>query len=93
MAKSNNWVTEVERKSPAYDAGIRPLVITQNGTIEYGDAIVAVGGNEVANFEELQMQLENRVVGEQVALTVQNADNERRVVYVTLSLKPEYEES
>lgn len=89
LAKLNNWVAKIEPNSPAKDAGIQPLVISTDGTVEYGDAIVAVGGNEVANFDELQTQLESRVAGEQVALTVQDAEDKRRVVYVTLSRKPE----
>ena len=89
LAKSNNWVAKVERNSPASDAGIKPLVISSDGIVEYGDAIVAVGGNEVGNFDELQTQLESRVAGEQVALTVQDVEDKRRVVYVTLSRKPE----
>ena len=89
LAKSKNWVAKVERNSPAYDAGIRSLDISLNGVVTYGDAIVAVGGNEVTNFDELQMQLEKCVAGEKVAVTVQDAEGERRVVYVTLARKPE----
>ncbi|OEU15721.1 trypsin-like serine protease [Fragilariopsis cylindrus CCMP1102] len=92
LAKSKNWVAKVERSSPAYDAGIRSLDISLNGVVTYGDAIVAVGGNEVTNFDELQMQLEKCVAGEKVAVTVQDAEGERRVVYVTLAQKPETKE-
>ena len=88
LAKSKNWVAKVERNSPAYDAGIRSLDISLNGVVTYGDAIVAVGGNEVTNFDELQMQLEKCVTGEKVTVTVQDAEGERRVVYVTLAQKP-----
>jgi len=89
LGKSKNWVCKVESNSPAYDAGIRSLDISLDGIVTYGDAIVAVGGNEVANFDELQMQLEKCVVGEQVALTVREVEDKRRVVYVTLGRKPD----
>mmetsp|Transcript_18958 Transcript_18958/g.19222 ORF Transcript_18958/g.19222 Transcript_18958/m.19222 type:complete len:482 (+) Transcript_18958:55-1500(+) len=89
LAKSKNWVCKVESNSPAYDAGIRSLDISLEGIVTYGDAIVAVGGNEVLNFDELQMQLEKCVVGEQVALTVREVEDKRRVVYVTLGRKPD----
>ncbi|VEU43586.1 unnamed protein product [Pseudo-nitzschia multistriata] len=89
LALLKNWVAKVEMDSPASDAGIRSLAISSEGIVQYGDAIVAVGGNEVTNFEELHRELESRVVGEQVALTVQDAEGKRRVVYVTLSRKPE----
>jgi S1-C subfamily serine protease len=88
LAKLATWVTKVDRNSPASDAGIRSLFINDMGRVIYGDAIVAVGGNEVSTLEELQTQLEDRVVGEQVALTVEDGTGDRRVVYVTLSQRP-----
>jgi S1-C subfamily serine protease len=88
LARSKNWVSRVERNSPAEAAGIRPLRISLDGSVDYGDAIVAVGGNEVADFEELRTELEKCVVGEQVALTVRDAEDKKRVVYVALARKP-----
>jgi len=89
LAKLQNWVVNVERNSPASDAGIRPLLIMPDaGGVVYGDAIVAVGGNEVKTLQDLQTELSTRVVGEQLALTVEDASGDRRVVYVTLSKKP-----
>jgi S1-C subfamily serine protease len=88
LARSKNWISRVERNSPAEAAGIRPLVISSDGNVEYGDAIVAIGGNEVADFEKLRTELEKCVVGEQVALTVRDAEDKKRVVYVTLARKP-----
>ena len=89
LLRHKNWVYKVESNSPAEDAGIKPTIISSDGIVEYGDAIVAVGGNEVSNFEELQAILEECVVGEQVALTVRDAQDQGRVVYVTLARKPE----
>jgi S1-C subfamily serine protease len=88
MIETKNWIFKVERNSPASEAGLRPLAITEAGIVQYGDAIVAVGGNEVRTFEELNSQFEDRVVGEKVALTVENSLKERRVVYVTLARRP-----
>lgn len=89
LARCQNWVSRVEPNSPAEAAGIQPLVISSDAKVEYGDAIVAVGGNNVTDFEELQAELEKCVVGEQVALTVQDAEDKKRVVYATLARKPE----
>lgn len=89
LARCQNWVSKVEPNSPAEAAGIQSLVISSDAKVEYGDAIVAVGGNNVTDFEELQGELEKCVVGEQVALTVQDAEVKKRVVYVTLARKPE----
>jgi S1-C subfamily serine protease len=85
---SNNWIAEVAEGSPAELAGIRPLRIQQNGTVELGDAIVAVSSNKVLSFDELQVELEDRAKGEQIALTVEDAAGEKRVVYITLGQKP-----
>jgi S1-C subfamily serine protease len=89
MARIQNWITKVERNSPASDAGLRSIrIIRETGCVEYGDAIVAVGGNEMLTLDDLQSEVSTRVVGEQVALTVENEQGERRVVYVTLSQRP-----
>lgn len=81
-----NWVESVQ--GPAEESGIQPLKISGNGTVQFGDAIVAVGGNEVSNFEDLVAQLDDRVKGEQLSLTLEDIDGERRVTYVTLSDRP-----
>ena len=81
-----NWVESVQ--GPAEESGIQPLKISGNGTVQFGDAIVAVGGNEVSNFEDLVAQLDDRVKGEQLSLTLEDIDGERRVTYVTLSERP-----
>jgi len=85
---NRNWVASVETDSPADQAGILETKVLESGSIEWGDAIVAVGGNEVATFLELQQQLGDRIKGEQVTLTLENIAGERRVVYVTLTEKP-----
>mmetsp|Transcript_43758 Transcript_43758/g.106121 ORF Transcript_43758/g.106121 Transcript_43758/m.106121 type:complete len:522 (+) Transcript_43758:2152-3717(+) len=85
----STWVSKVEPNSPASEAGIRPLrIVTNTACVVYGDAIVAIGGNEVTTLVEIQKQLQDRVVGEQLAITLQDSTGERRVVYATLSSKP-----
>lgn len=83
-----NWVVDVEPGSPAEEAGIRPIKIADKVRLELGDAIVNVGGNNVQTFDELRCELVKRVSGEQVTLTVENAEGERRVVYATLGTRP-----
>jgi S1-C subfamily serine protease len=79
----------VEPDSPAGRAGIVPIRILETGVVELGDAIVAVAGNDVSTWEELQNQLKDRVTGENVALTLENANGQRRVVYVVLEDNPQ----
>jgi len=84
-----NWVTIVEPSSPASAAGIRPIRIMDDGArIEWGDAIVNIGGNDVPSYESLQAQLVDRIKGEQVAITLEDEQGDRRVVYVTLEARP-----
>jgi len=93
---SKNWITKVEHNSPAAKAGIKPLYIqegttststtttTPAPTVVYGDAIVAVNGNTVSNNMELQKELKSRILGEQLTITLENNQGERRVVYLVL---------
>lgn len=83
-----NWVANVEANSPAEKAGIQPLQILDNGSVTYGDAIVAIGGNDVSTFVELQEELKRCVVGEKLAVTVVNSKEERRVAYIQLEARP-----
>jgi S1-C subfamily serine protease len=85
IRKPLNWVTYVQPDSPAQAAGIRPVVIVSSESqAVWGDAIVAVGGRQVTTFDELQSEFDRRVAGEQVALTLEDVNGDRRVVYVTL---------
>lgn len=79
------WVSKVERGSPAAEAGIRSMRLDrQNAKARYGDAIVAIGGNEISSYAALLKEIDSRKPSEQVAVTLENADGERRVVYATL---------
>ena len=83
-----NWVVEVSEGSPASKAGIKSLRIMDSGVVEWGDAIVAIAGNTVRTYEELVSEIGDRVIGEQVALTLETIDGERRVVCVALLWGP-----
>jgi S1-C subfamily serine protease len=85
---SCTWVSSVAENSPAAQAGIGPLKVTDSGVVEWGDSIVAIGGNTVSTLEEIESELSTRVVGENVALTLERKDGEKRVVYVVLSERP-----
>lgn len=82
------WVTEVDEGSPANKAGIRPIFIVNGTHLEWGDAIVNIGGNEINSYEALLAQLVDRVKGEQISITLENLEGEKRVVYVTLEARP-----
>jgi S1-C subfamily serine protease len=83
---SKNWIARVQRGSPAAEAEMRSLRIDgSTGRVEYGDAVVAIGGNSVPTFAELQAEIDRRKVGEQVQVTLEDQQGNRRVVYLTLT--------
>ncbi|KAG7339641.1 trypsin-like peptidase domain containing protein [Nitzschia inconspicua] len=89
LQRLQNWILMVHPDSPAAKAGLQALQFQPRfGTVQFGDAIVAVGGNTVDTFDQLANEWSSRVVGEQVAITVENARGERRVVYVVLGKQP-----
>ena len=83
-----NWVVYVEPNSPADKAGIQSIQILSNGSVRYGDAIVAIAGKSVTTFVELQEELKKCVVGENLAVTLENSEGVRRVVYIVLETRP-----
>ena len=42
----------------------------------------------MATFEELRAELLGRIKGEQLAVTLEDVEGEKRIVYVTLAEKP-----
>jgi S1-C subfamily serine protease len=89
-----NWIVTVQKDSPAEKAGMRALqVFAQDASVTYGDAIVAVSGNDVTTYAQLQTQMDRCVPGEQIPVTLENASGDRRVVYLTLVEMPTKEKS
>jgi S1-C subfamily serine protease len=83
------WIGTVDPLSPAGKAGLKRWSMLESGRIQYGDSIVAVGGNLVTNYDELWKQLKGRVPGEKLTLTIQNGETgDRRVVYLELEVFP-----
>ena len=84
-----NWIGKVERNSPAASAGMRGCFLDpQTARFKYGEAIVALNGRPVPDFAELQSCIEQSAVGENVAVTFEDENGDRRVVYLTLSERP-----
>ena len=84
-----NWIGKVARNSPAASAGMKGCFLDpQTARFKYGEAIVAINGRPIPNFEELQTCIEQSAVGENVAVTLEDENGDRRVVYLTLSERP-----
>jgi S1-C subfamily serine protease len=81
------FVMDVDDGSPALEAGVAPLKII-NGSAEIGDRIVAVNGQLIADSKDLKREIKDRVVGENITMTVMNEQGEKRVVYITMKEKP-----
>jgi 2-alkenal reductase len=84
-----NWVVFVQADSPARMAGIRPLQLSEEGRLESGECIVAIGGNNLGSYNDLRAELEKRVKGEELAVTLEDTQGERRVVYLKLGVMPQ----
>jgi len=81
------FVMDVDKDSPALDAGICPLEMN-DGNVKCGDRIIAVNGQVIKDSQDLKREVRNRIVGEKITMTVVNAKGEKRVVYITLKEKP-----
>ncbi len=82
------FITSIDKKSPLLSQeGVSTTSIT-NGNVEIGDRIVSVGGNTIEDAEAFVREMKGRVEGENLSLTIENLDGERRVVYITLGQIP-----
>lgn len=80
------FILEVEENSPASKKGLIPLKM-EGVKVRVGDRIVAVNGNTIETSLDLRKEFKNRIIGENINITVESSDRERRVVYITLSEK------
>ena len=86
---SKNWIGKVVRNSPAASAGMKGCFLDPStARFKYGEAIVAFNGRPVPTYTELQSCLEKSAVGEKLAVTLENENGDRRVVYLTLGDRP-----
>ncbi len=85
------FVTSVDEASfeiyEAIDSLIIPTNVT-NGNVILGDRLVDIGGKPIWNGNDFKNEMKERVEGERVALTVENSQGEKRVVYVKLGKIP-----
>jgi S1-C subfamily serine protease len=83
------WIGRIARSSPASSAGLRACFLDRStGGFKYGDAIVAINGRPVADFVDVQTYLEQSSVGEKLTVTLEDGKGDRRVAYLTLTVRP-----
>ena len=85
--KPGNWIDSVANGSPAFKAGLQGIQTTSDGMLTFGDSILAIGGNAVDTFDDLERELQTRVRDEEITITVNDATGERRILYVKLGSK------
>lgn len=77
-------VDEVSPGSPAASAGLSGIQYDMRGyPMDVGDVIVAVDGEDVANYDDLYNLMDLRTPGDRVQLTIQRG-GKRRTVAITL---------
>lgn len=97
LLTKKNWILRVAPNSPAAEAGMRGLKWNKSNqgddynstVVDYGDAIVAVNGQDVKTYQDLEQLVDKSVVGEQWTVTLEDAQGERRVVYLKLAERKE----
>lgn len=76
-------IQRVGPNSAAKKAGIRPLYRDDEGTLHWGDIIVAIGGEAIESENDYLLALENYRVGDKVEVLVER-ENERIALELTL---------
>ncbi len=64
----------IEPDSPAAVAGLKPTIIYPDGTVVFGDIILAVDGQKVNSFKQLQEILERHHHGDRIVLTIKRGE-------------------
>lgn len=92
------WIANVLPNSVADQAGLKGIrrmsrnsssfsstSSTLSQSSYYEDAIVAINGQTVTTYQEIYPLLSNRIIGEQITLTIYNDQTkEKRIVYITV---------
>jgi len=86
MEPSGLLIMSVASNSPAFEAGIKGLILTDNNCT-IGDRIVAVDGNTIDEQADIELYFSRRVVNEKVNMTLEAPDGRRRIVEMTMSTK------
>ncbi len=85
------FVTAIVLDSPIVknEDGVNISVTSiSNGSIHLGDRIINVGGCNIANGQEFVNEMKRRVEGEQLSLTIETVEGEKKIVYVILGRFP-----
>jgi len=85
------FITAIVPDSPIVnnedDCKVSTTSIT-SGSIRLGDRIINVGGCNIADGQGFVNEMKRRVEGEQLSLTIETVDGEKKIVYVTLGRFP-----
>jgi len=88
------FLTAIASDSPLVkendDGTVSAISITSitNGNINLGDRIINVGGSFIANGQGFVSEMKRRVEGEQLSLTIETVEGEKKIVYVALGRIP-----
>lgn len=77
-------IVDITRGGPSDKAGLLGMRRNRNGSVELGDIIVEINGEQVANNKELRLILEKHKIGETVEVKI-NRDEKLQVVKLTLA--------
>ena len=76
-------VLSVQAGSAAAIAGLRGTTVDRGGALSLGDVLTAIDGEKVASVRDVERVLDERLIGDEVVLTILRGGRERQVT-VTL---------
>jgi S1-C subfamily serine protease len=73
-------VLDVQRGSPAAEAGVQPAELLRDGRIRPGHVVTAVDGEPVGTLDDLLAALDARSAGDEVEVTFDTGRGEETLV-------------
>jgi len=72
-------VLDVTEDGPAAREGVRPTRLDENGEVEWGDVVISINGQRIADSEILLAHLQEHQAGEEVMLGIKRGETYSRL--------------
>jgi len=72
-------VLDVTEDGPAAQEGVRPTRLGENGEVEWGDVVISINGQRIADSEILLAHLQEHQAGEEITLGIKRGETYSRL--------------